>query len=167
MNYIIRRLEKEDCPKVAHVVTVAWNETYQGIVPKEFLDELKVNEKERSEKAINKYKEDNTTLVLEVDNEVVGFAFYSKSNNKDFPDCGEIYALYILEKYHGNGLGRKLVEEAKKRLKKMKFNKMIICCLRDNLNANAFYEHIGGKYVKDGVYERLNLPEKIYYYENI
>lgn len=66
-----------------------------------------------------------------------------------------------------NYIIRKLVEEAIKGLKKMNFNKMIICCLRDNLNANVFYEHIGGKYVKDGVHERLNLPEKIYYYENI
>ena len=32
MNYLIRRKTKEDCAPVVHVATVAWNETYKGIV---------------------------------------------------------------------------------------------------------------------------------------
>lgn len=164
MNYIIRKMEKEDCAKIAHVVTLAWNETYKGIVPDSFLEELKTNEKERSERALLNYEEDNTTLVLEVDGKVVGFAFYSESRDKEFSNCGEIYALYVLKKYHGNGYGRKLVEEAKKKLKELGFDKMLIHCLDGN-PANEFYKHIGGKHIKDGVYERLNLPDKVYYYE--
>ena len=44
MNYLIRKKEKKDCKDVAHVVTIAWNETYKGIVPDSFLEELKYNE---------------------------------------------------------------------------------------------------------------------------
>ena len=40
MDYIIRKKQREDCSSVAHVVTVAWNETYKGIVPDEFLNNL-------------------------------------------------------------------------------------------------------------------------------
>ena len=36
MNYLIRKKEKKDCKDVAHVVTIAWNETYKGIVPDSF-----------------------------------------------------------------------------------------------------------------------------------
>lgn len=36
MGCIIRKREKSDCEAVAHVVTVAWNETYKGIVPNDF-----------------------------------------------------------------------------------------------------------------------------------
>lgn len=164
MNYIIRKMKKEDCGKIAHVVTIAWNETYKGIVPDWFLEELKTNEEARTEKAILKYEDDNTTLVLEVDGEIVGFSFYSESRDKEFSNCGEIYALYILNKCHGYGLGRKLVEEATKELKNMGFDKMIICCLKGN-PSNEFYKHIGGKYIKDGMYEKLQLPENVYYYE--
>ena len=167
MEYIIRKMKKEDCAKIVHVVTIAWNETYKKIVPDSFLEELKMNEEERTEKSLLKYTDDNTTLVLEVDNEVVGFSHYEQTKNKDFPNCGEIYALYIIKKYQGYGFGRKLVNETIKELKKMNLNSMIICCLRDNIPANEFYKHIGGVYAKDGVYERLNLPEKIYYYEKI
>lgn len=36
MKYIIRKSEKKDCKDIAHVITVAWNETCKGIVPDEF-----------------------------------------------------------------------------------------------------------------------------------
>ena len=36
MNYLIRKREQKDCKDVAHVVTIAWNETYQGIVPEQY-----------------------------------------------------------------------------------------------------------------------------------
>ena len=44
---VIRRRTKDDCKAIAHVVTIAWNETYKGIVPDWFLEELKINEDER------------------------------------------------------------------------------------------------------------------------
>ena len=42
MNYLIRKKELKDCQGIAHTVTIAWNETYQGIVPDWFLEELKI-----------------------------------------------------------------------------------------------------------------------------
>lgn len=43
---------------------------------------------------------------------------------------------------------------------------MIIACFKGN-PSNEFYKHISAKYIKDGVYKRLNLTENIYYYGNI
>ena len=43
MSYIIRKKERKDCKDIAQVVTVAWNETYKGIVPDEFLNNLYTN----------------------------------------------------------------------------------------------------------------------------
>ena len=40
MNYLIRRKTREDCAPVVHVATVAWNETYKGIVDDDFLNKL-------------------------------------------------------------------------------------------------------------------------------
>ena len=55
MNYIIRKMKKEDCKEVAHIITIAWNETYRGIVPDEILDNLYTNEKERTNNSINRF----------------------------------------------------------------------------------------------------------------
>lgn len=165
MKYIIRKRTKEDCRGIAHVVTVAWNETYQGIVPDCFLKELKVNESERAKNSYNNFDESNNhQYVLEIDNEIVGFVKYGLSNDRDYQNCGEIIALYIINKYHGYGLGRKLFETAKNELRKLGYNKMIIACLKGN-PTNEFYKYLGGIYVKDGLFERLQLPENIYYYD--
>ena len=96
MGYIIRRRKIEDCKSIAHVVTVAWDETYKGIVPDWFLEELKNNEVERTKRIIEKFNEDdNHQFVLEVDNEVVEFVNVVNTKDKDFENCGEIFALYI------------------------------------------------------------------------
>lgn len=167
MNYLIRKRTKEDCKGIAHVVTIGWNETYKGIVPDWFLEELKKNEDDRAKKAYNEFDENNNhQYVLEVDNDIVGFVNFGVSNDEEYQKCGEIFALYIISKYKGNGFGRKLVEEAKNELKKMGYNKMIIACLKGN-PSNDFYKHLGGVYVKDGLYQRLQLPENIYYYDEI
>ena len=165
MEYVIRKRKKEDCRDIAHVVTISWNETYKGIVPDNSLKELYDNEKERAAKAYNSFDEnDNNYLVLEIDKKVVGFVWYGISQDEDLDNCGEIIALYIIKKYQGYGCGRKLVEEAIKELKKMKLDKMIIACLKGN-PTNEFYKHMGGRYLKDGAYLRLNLPENIYYFD--
>lgn len=90
-NYLIRKKEQKDCKGIARVVTISWNETYKGIVHNWFLEELKNNENERSQMS---YEIDNNyQLVLEVDNEIVGFVNYGISEDKEFNNCGEIYAL--------------------------------------------------------------------------
>lgn len=167
MEYLIRRRERDDCLAIARVVTIGWNETYKGIVPDWFLEELKDNEEGRGKKAYDEFDiTNNNQFVLEVNEEVVGFVNFGAALDEEYNDCGEIYALYIIGKHKGNGFGRKLVEEVKKELKHLGFNNMIIACLKGN-PSNEFYKHIGGVYVKDGVYKRLNLPENIYYFENI
>ena len=45
MNFMIRKGTVDDCVSIAHVVTIAWNETYKEIVPDWFLKKLKTNEK--------------------------------------------------------------------------------------------------------------------------
>ena len=165
MNYLIRKMKRDDSKAVAHVVTISWNEAYKGIVSDKDLKELYDNEEERAIKTYEYFDENNNhKLVLEVDSEVVGFVHYGKANDKEFDNCGEIIALYIIAKYKGFGFGRKLVDAAIKELKNDGFDKMIIACLKGN-PSNEFYKHIGGKYIKDGLYERLQLPENIYYYD--
>lgn len=167
MNYVIRRKEKRDCKDVAHIVTVAWNQTYKGIVSDAFLSNLYKNEIERAEKAFNSFTTDhNHQFVLEVDGKVVGFINVGLSSDKAYEKCGEIYALYIIDAYKGNGYGKKLFNTGIKELKDMQCDKMIIGCLQEN-KSNEFYEHMGGIFVKTRMFEKLNLIENVYLFENI
>ena len=165
MDYVIRYSNLDDIPKIVHVVTISWNETYQDLVPREELEKLKHNEDERINRTLDKFlNKEYKQLVLEINGEVVGFARFGKSEDPLFTNCGEIFAFYIINKYHGLGLGRKLFERTRDELKKDGFDKMIIACLKGN-PTNEFYKHMGGKYIKDGLFERLQLKENIFYYD--
>ena len=167
MNYKIRKKERKDCADVAHVVTVAWNKTYRGIVPDEFLDNLYTNEEERAKNSYNNFNEkENHQYVLEVDDKVVGFVNVGSSDETDYENCGEIHAVYIINGYKGHGYGKKLIDAGIQELKTMNFDKMVIGCLDGN-SSNEFYKHLGGKYIKTRIFEKLQLPENVYYFEKI
>lgn len=167
MNYIIRKKERKDCADVAHVVTVAWNETYRGIVPDEFLANLYTNEEERAKNSYNNFNEkENHQYVLEVDDKVVGFVNVGSSDETDYENCGEIHTVYIINGYKGHGYGKKLIDAGIQELKSMNFDKMVIGCLDGN-PSNEFYKHLGGKFVKTRIFEKLQLPENVYYFEKI
>lgn len=167
MNYVIRKKERKDCREIAHVVTVAWNETYKGIVPDEFLNGLYLNENERAEKLYKNFNEnDNHQFILEVDNKVVGFVNVGSTDEKEYENCGELHAIYIINGYKGKGYGKKLFETGVNELKAIGFDKMVIGCLKGN-PSNEFYKHIGGKYIKERIFEKLQLPENVYLFEKL
>lgn len=167
MKCIIRKKQQDDCKGVAHVVTVAWNETYKGIVPEDFLLNLYKNEDERAINSYNNFNEkDNHQYILELDDEIVGFVNVGATDEIGYDNCGELHAIYVISKNKGNGYGKKLFEVAIKELKNMGYDKMIIGCLDKNVS-NEFYKHMGGKYVKTRIFKKLNLPENVYLFENI
>lgn len=169
MDYVIRRKEQKDCFEVAHVVTISWQKTYRGIVNDEFLDNLSNTEEERGKKAFENFNDnDNHQFVLEVDGKVVGFINVGITQMQEYKNQGEIFALYIIEKYKGNGFGKKLTEIGINELKKLGCTKMIIGCLQGN-PSNEYYKHIGGKFIKTRIFKLLNqeLTENVYYYDSI
>ena len=116
MNYIIRKKERNDCYSVANVVVKAWKETYRGLIPDDYLDSLNVQKiSQHNYEDFN--EKDNHQFVLEVNNEIVGFVNVGSSEEKDYDNCGEIHALYIIKDYQKNGYGKLLIEAGIKELK--------------------------------------------------
>ena len=165
MKHVIRKMTVNDCKDVTHVITVAWNETYKGIVPDEILDNMYLTEEERTNKSINRFDENNNhQFVLEVDNKIVGYMNVGSSDETEYDKCGEIHALYIINGYKGDGFGKEMVKAGMEELKKMGYNIMLIGCLVGN-PTNGFYEHIGGELIKQRIFEKLQLPENVYYFD--
>ena len=167
MNYKIRKMERKDCVEVAHVITIAWNETYRGIVSDEFLDNMYLDEEERANNSYNRFNAQvNHQFVLEVDNKIVGYMNVGMTDDNEYDKCGEIHAIYIINGYKGYGYGRKMIEAGISELKSMNCDKMLIGCLVGN-PTNDFYKHIGGKFIKQRVFEKLKLLENVYLFEKI
>ena len=86
------------------------------------------------------------------------------TDDTEYSNCGEIHAIYIINGYKGYGYGKEMFKAGINELKSMNCDKMLIGCLVGN-PTNEFYKHIGGKYIKQRIFEKLQLPENVYYYE--
>lgn len=167
MECVVRRKKQDDCKGIASVITIAWNETYIGIVPDSFLNDLYKNEEERAYNSFSKFNEqENHEFVLEVDGKIVGFVKVGTVNDDEYNDCGELHSIYLLKEYSGKGYGKKLFGIGVEEIKKMGYNKMIVGCLDKNVS-NNFYKHMGGRFIKTRIFKKLNLLENVYLFENI
>ena len=90
---------------------------------------------------------------------VIGGRIYKRND-------GEIYSLYIINGYKGYGYGKKLMKVGINELREIGCNKMLIGCLQGN-PSNEFYKHIGGKFIKTRFFQKLDLIENVYFFENI
>lgn len=139
---LIRKAVENDAENIVKINIKGWIETYRGIFPDDFLDNLEQKELESIEKCKNKIKE---YLVCEIDNKVVGFLRYGK-NKKNYNDkYAEIYAIYVDSQYKKMGIGKKLLAFSFINLKN-EYDFVLISTLQQN-SATIFYEKCGGKQI--------------------
>ncbi len=144
----IRPARIEDAANWTDINLKTWRTTYGKIFDEKV---FKSNEKDREARIDrlidNISKKSNYNIVASVNNKLVGIMSYGKlrpykelSGN----EYAEIYAIYILSEYQGLGIGRKLINWARKDLINNGYSKMIIWVLKENPNIE-FYNKIGGK----------------------
>lgn len=141
----------EEIAGKAYVHWKAWQEAYAGLLPKDFLDRRSL---EQCQKWARSYPQD--ILVAVVEGQVVGFASYGRSGSADLGAAGELYALYLLEDYHGQGIGFALMQAALDRL--AVYSTIVLWVLEGNQPAIAFYEKVG--FVLDGVTKLVQLGQE-------
>lgn len=172
MNYTIEKLSIDNAHEYAYVNSRAWLESYKGIIDDEYLERINTDESLRifTERLKGYVLEDPDHYLLRVDGKAVGVLCVRKSKYEDYPDCGELGAIYLLNEAKGKGFGKILFDFAKEELKRMGYKKMVNGCLEGN-PSNEFYKHMGGKLVKQIPFVVKNygqeLTENVYYYETI
>ena len=153
MDIIIKPLETEEEIKgKAFVHYTAWQEAYDGIVDRSFLDRLSV---EKCENVARKFSADN--LVAKEGDKVVGFAAYGKARDEDLENAGEVSAIYILADYYSKGIGYSLMKEALSRLDA--YSLVAVWVLKDNERAISFYKKCGFEF--DGKEQTIELGKPV------
>lgn len=145
----IRPAEPADAQAIASVQTVSWRTTYAGLVPDEFLANMDVN---RRAAVWHTWLTDSSRrqcffVAEDSDGQVVGFASGGPERDGNPVYKGELSAIYILEAYHGQGIGRRLVQAVADWLHNQHYHNMIIWVLAGNSSGIGFYEAIGGQRV--------------------
>ena len=141
----IRRATVEDAAAIARVRVDTWRSAYRGILPDELLDRLDPAESAvRWRRGLETLNPDRVAYVADAGGAIVGFATGGpeRSANRAYP--GEVYALYVLDRHQGRGIGRALVRAAAEELVRRGLAPILIWTLRDNAKARTWYEGLGG-----------------------
>ncbi|TKC15313.1 GNAT family N-acetyltransferase [Robertmurraya kyonggiensis] len=166
-SFNIRKADLSDAKGLAKVHVDSWRTTYQNIVPDDFLNGLSYNNFEQ--RWIRNIPNGGVYVAETESGEIVGFSSGGKERSGKYTGfVGEIYAIYILKEYQGQGIGRELVKPIAVELKEMGFNSMLVLVLRDNPSRH-FYEALGAKYIEEVEVEIGGkwLPELVLGWENV
>jgi ribosomal protein S18 acetylase RimI-like enzyme len=142
----VRRATPADAGQIAQVHVLAWQETYRGILPAEFLSSLSVERREAMWVAqLGDPALAGGIFVAERGGgEVVGFSSAGPARTQGLGFEGELYAIYLLAAYQGRGLGRALFEAGASSIHEVGLRSMMLWVLKEN-PTRGFYEHLGGK----------------------
>jgi ribosomal protein S18 acetylase RimI-like enzyme len=140
----VRCATVSDAAAVAAVHRESWSQCYRGMIPHH---ELTCMVRRRGvvwwRSAI---AAGETIIVLEVKNQIVGYATCGRARWKRFGE-GEVYELYLLPVYQGLGLGEVLFEGCLGVLDEVGYRGAVVWVLADNERAISFYWARGGRQV--------------------
>lgn len=136
-GYLLKMMESEDeINGKGYVHYKSWHETYTGLVDKNYMKSITL---EKCTETAHRWP-DNIIVAKDGDN-VIGFVGYGAYRDDTLPEHGEIFALYVLEKYHGQKVGYELMNAAFRKLSDYK--KVALWVLKGNDRAIRFYEKYG------------------------
>jgi len=144
MTCTVRSAVLDDADAIAKVHVA----TCQDVVPNDFLANLLVTQRadKRREIITSKQAGDTRALFIVTNNkEICGFVACGPARDNDFPDHGEIYAIYVLPGRQKQGRGRKLFEASRDFLRRKGFKQAYVWSLEQNTHAHKAYEKWGAR----------------------
>lgn len=153
MDITIKKMETDDEIKgKAYVHWKSWQEAYPGIVDQKYLDNLSL---EKCESIA--YRWPDNLIIAKDKARVIGFVGFGKYRNDELDNTGEIYAIYLLEEYYGQGIGYKMMQEGLAQLRD--YSQIAVWVLKENKRAIQFYEKCGFRI--DGREEQIELGTSV------
>lgn len=145
MSVTIRPAQPAHARGIARVHVESWRTTYREALPKEFLQNLSIDEREQhwSRHLLDPRPGSFIIIAVDENEHVVGFSSGGNERSGENVYDGEIYALYLLQEYQRMGIGRKLVEASIEQMIAQGMTSMLIWVLREN-PSRLFYETMGG-----------------------
>ena len=143
----IRQAVDPDARGIAVVHVDSWRSTYAGIVPAEHLAALDYDRREANWQRILADRRQNVFVAEDRDGRIVGFSSGGPERSNDPAYHAELYAIYLLESWQGQGLGRRLVAALADWFISRGWRSMLLWVLKDN-PSRGFYEALGGAPIK-------------------
>ncbi len=124
----------EEMDEKGYVHWKSWQETYGGLMPKDYLDNITL---EKCIKMAHRFSQN--TLLLKVENKTVGFSCFGKSS--DTEGANELIAIYLLKEYQAKGMGYELLKATISKFPEKAL--VVLWVLEGNDRAINFYKKFG------------------------
>ena len=169
-DVLIRPAAVADAEGIAKIHVNAWKETYRGLMPDSVLDTLSIERRTDQWKTILANPDDvyHLAFVAERNVKIIGFANYGKEREGDQAYQGELYAIYLLKEFQGQGIGKALMQKTVEGLLALEIESMLVWVLADN-PYREFYKRLGGVFLRDKTVEigGASLNEQAYGWKDI
>ncbi len=142
LSSTVRRARPEDAAGIARVHVAAWRETYAGIVPQSFLDQLDVAKRVPIWERATRFEVPQVHVAV-ADGEVVGFADGGPTRSPELAFGAEVYAIYLMRAQQGHGLGRALFDAVRRDQREAGRKGLMLWVLEQNRTL-GFYQRLGG-----------------------
>jgi len=124
---------------VARVRVRSWQAGYRGLLPDDYLDQLRPEDRAAKYTFGSPDPDKPATIVAADGGTICGFATVAPARGPDVPGYGELAALYVDPDYWGRRIGAALVSAARTRLVELGFRDAILWVLKGNARAERFY----------------------------
>lgn len=141
----IRLANSDDALAVAEVHVRSWQVGYRDLLPADYLQGLRAEDRAARYDLGNRNPSRPVTLVAVDGDAICGFATVAPSGA---PACGELAALYVSPERWRSGVGSGLVAAARRQLLAFGYREAVLWMLAGNSRAELFYARDG--WVKDG-----------------
>jgi GNAT superfamily N-acetyltransferase len=150
MTFEIRTAGPGEADTIARISVEGWRWGYRGLLPDDMLAGL--DEQERAERVRAVMADDGVAVATYVaqadDGEVIGFVSCGPDRDPDANPTlalrtGEVYAIYVVERVAGAGVGSALLRAAVDDLRARGFARARLWVLDANARARRFYEREG------------------------
>ncbi len=142
---IIRKATEDDLYGIAQIGLYNWCEVYKSIFPESYLNSLTLEDRWEHYK---EYLDCNGGLIVAADceNNVLGFAAYRP--DEEIENCIYLDSLHTDKDARGKGIGTSLIRYIINIAKGMDCNRMSVCIVRGNENAERLYKKLGANHLK-------------------
>lgn len=137
---LLRTAQPADAAAVARVHVRSWQVAYRGLLPAEYLDGLRPEDRAQRYTFGDLEPDQPETIVAIERGAICGFATTGPSRDDDRQGGGELLALYVDPDCWGLGFGRALAQEARTRLAQQGFELASLWLLVGNRRAARFYQ---------------------------
>lgn len=138
----IRTATAEDAALMSRIHALSWKSAYPGMVPQQYLDELRLDYWESS---FTEWLSAGTQQGLVIfDGETpAGSTVFGPSREADLPGWGELRTFYLLPEYWGKGYAQALMERTLLECSRSGFENVYLWALQENERAQRFYLKCG------------------------